>query len=625
MDVESCKSMREQTDSDVVDLTPKIVPGLDGHVDFCKRQRRSAFTMPWERGVLGHSILPTVGLWEPKGAFPLSTPQLSNATDVLQVDERKPATDSVSKLHASTILQKFSRGVTWNQHLTASRALALKKWVAILTEGGIHFEIVQQHFAMTKLSQVLLIDALEMSLTAKSTSTLHSRAGPVLRYVAWCKSVNLNPFPMDKIVTFKFLDMLKDSCAPTFPRSFIGSVAFMVYCLGLESGKQVLGASMVTGLATSVYLKKRKTLQRPPLKVWHVKKLENLANGNISTNVIDQIAAGFFCYLTYARARFSDGQNSGNFTVDIVPNSDPPWGYLEASLERSKTSFSLERKTKYLPMVAQINGLTTPSWALNWIDAIKRGGLVCGSGKPLLPAPLQAGEWDSLPISAESATKWIRKLLLTGQALDQEETEYILRLGTHSCKTTILSWAAKKGTDLQLRKIMGYHSLGRNNSVFIYGRDNISPALREVTEIVKMVADGLFFPDQTRSGYFLKDDNTSDEKVENIAPSLEELRGDSSSEDSADEDEVEHSVTEKAVGTVVGRWTGDFDPEILPKEPDRYLRHGVSRILHLVADESGSALTCGRLTTRTYEKLDEIPKVLHPVCKQCFALFYKNL
>ena len=104
---------------------------------------------------------------------------------------------------------------------------------------------------------------------------------------------------------------------------------------------------------------------------------------------------------------------------------------------------------------------------------MKKAGLKCASDSPMLPAPLVIGEWDVVPISAEAATKLLPK--------------YIMRLGTHSCKTTVLSWAAKKGTDSQTRKIMGYHSLGKQNSVSIYGRDNIFPALREISLIVKMI------------------------------------------------------------------------------------------------------------------------------------------
>ena len=43
-----------------------------------------------------------------------------------------------------------------------------------------------------------------------------------------------------------------------------------------------------------------------------------------------------------------------------------------------------------------------------------------------------------------------------------------------------------------------------------------------------------------------------------------ELRGDSSSEDSADEDDIEHVAVEQAVDDTVGDWYGDLDCDALP-------------------------------------------------------------
>ena len=156
---------------------------------------------------------------------------------------------------------------------------------------------------------------------------------------------------------FNKMDMSKHECAPTFCRSFLGSIAFMHFVLGLDSGGPILASSIITGMATDCYMLKRKAVQRPPLKVWHVEWLEKLACGKVGRSAIDQVAAGFFCYLVYARARFSDGQNSGGFMMDSAKVSGETRGFIEATLSRSKTSNTLERKTRYLPMAAQITGL----------------------------------------------------------------------------------------------------------------------------------------------------------------------------------------------------------------------------------------------------------------------------
>ena len=85
-----------------------------------------------------------------------------------------------------------------------------------------------------------------------------------------------------------------------------------------------------------------------------------------------------------------------------------------------------------------------------------------------------------------------------------------------------------------------------------------------------------------------------------ILPDQKDLCGDCSSEESADEDQAEHAESEEAVGAVAGQWTGDVDPDILPQTPEWYCRHCVSRVMNFIADESGMALTCRRLTTKSH-------------------------
>ena len=163
--------------------------------------------------------------------------------------------------------------------------------------------MVRQHYATRSgdSDKHLLIDSIQLALVSKATSTLHSRAGPVLRFVHHCKNTQVDPFPLLRRLVFNYMDM---ECAPTFCRSFLGSIAFMHFVLGLDSGGPILASSIITGMATDCYMLKRKAVQRPPLKVWHVEWLEKLACGKVGRSAIDQVAAGFFCYLVYARARF---------------------------------------------------------------------------------------------------------------------------------------------------------------------------------------------------------------------------------------------------------------------------------------------------------------------------------
>ena len=61
-------------------------------------------------------------------------------------------------------------------------------------------------------------------------------------------------------------------------------------------------------------------------------------------------------------------------------------------------------------------------------------------------------------------------------------------LSSHSCKTTILSWAAKKGLDKSVRKILGYNVQLDDVSPLTYGRDNLSAPLYQAIAMMKEIA-----------------------------------------------------------------------------------------------------------------------------------------
>ena len=145
-------------------------------------------------------------------------------------------------------------------------------------------------------------------------------------------------------------------------------------------------------------------IQKPPIKVDHVKILENIMQGISELKAQDRVAAGFFPWMIYARAWFSDAQAASTIVEDVIGTEDGPDGFIEAQVHRSKTAITLERKTRYLPMAGRIVGVIArdKSWALEWMKAIRDCKLPVGSGRPLLPAQTDAG-WSSLPVSAHVA------------------------------------------------------------------------------------------------------------------------------------------------------------------------------------------------------------------------------
>ena len=568
---------------------------------------RSSLVLPWERS----SILFPPNVF---GKVPLIKGPAPLAPDaaVVRDAERTKGLRAFDECGLSFKRRKVEdNSRNWSDALSESRKLALLKWMRIVQREPMAFSFCRQ-FAISSeagLAGNSLDKSLKDLLSTKATATLNTRSGPVMRYIRFCDQFGIRPFPYTEASLYAFLEVVGESASPSFGRSFLCSVAFCIHVIGMPTSVCVM-SQRVSGLAAKYFMNKRKLRQKPPLLTEHVMFLEEIVLGLRNKGAVDRVAAGFFCFLVYARARFSDGQASGNLTLDIA-SGDSPVGYIQADITRSKSSMSLERKTRFLPIVAPIRGLHKQPWATAWWDAIAESGLPIGAGKPLLPSPGFETGWGQVPLTAEAAASWLRALLV-GCGVDRA---VVMEYGTHSCKATALSWCSKAGLDRTTRATLGYHQKGRNGTELIYGRDNIAAPLRELERVIRAIRTGRFDPDDTRSGRWKPDRSERPSSVpgERVYEVLT-----SSSEDSADEDMPEHEEIEVAADHVVGMLRENA-ANLEAEELWILFRHGLSRVLHRVQDESGDRFKCGREVSRAYDRLDKVPLVLQPQCKQCFG------
>ena len=72
----------------------------------------------------------------------------------------------------------------------------------------------------------------------------------------------------------------------------------------------------------------------------------------------DRVAAGFFLVLVYGRLRFSDAQSIASMDLDEIASAGDCRGFLECTAHRTKTSITLQRKIRALPVVIPLLGLT---------------------------------------------------------------------------------------------------------------------------------------------------------------------------------------------------------------------------------------------------------------------------
>ncbi|CAE7710295.1 SLC24A2 [Symbiodinium sp. CCMP2592] len=469
--------------------------------------------------------------------------------------------------------------------INEERNLAVNKWLSLVMVEPLTFGVARNFYAgkASGISSGSLADSISDCLAAKATSTINARANCLLRFVSWAKGNMPFVFPLTEHAVYAYFEEKKSTAAATSFRSLLSSVAFAQHVVGLEGCDKVYTSGRVRGLASKLYMQKRKLKQRNPLRVSDVILLERICCKLEDRSLQDRIAAGFFLFLIYARARYSDGQN-------VASLNDSPL-YLECSVGRSKTSFTLERKTRYLPMAARKVGIKC-AWADAWLEALAEAGLAIKPNDPLLPCPSSNGSWKMIPLPCDQACSWLRSLLGNAQS-----DPYLANVGTHSLKRTLLSWASKRGLPREQRALLGYHTSRASGagSELIYESDAQSAPLRALSSMIDEVSSGAFKPDKPRG------QQLASELSAHADPPGDEIES-SDSEGSEDEEEIDHSGDEACVAEALD-WHGKVDLDKI--DPSCvFFRHRQSRVVHITADEAGANLGCGRTISGQYRKLE---------------------
>ena len=363
-------------------------------------------------------------------------------------------------------------GRSWEALLNSQRVAAIRKWAGIIMMYLNSFEIGRQWDRLSPMGQALG-DGLRHIFAGKATGTLHARASPVLRYIMWCDMNGIPAFPLVEATVYNFMCEHADTSAPTFLRSYLVAIRFSFHVLGVTGGDTVLASKRVEGCAREAYLKKRRTLQKDPLSVAMVEHLEKIVMADKYPDR-DRVAAGCFLLCIFFRARFSDMMNLQDLILDEIVVDGSPQGYIEGKVGRTKSAYTTEMKTKYLPMVAPRFGVTGADWFTTWRGVGVRCGKPRGEAMPMLPYPSKGG-WTKTPLGAGEGADWLRQLLqVSGIPLGA-----LGNIGTHSLKTTTLSWMAKFGAPISIRQHLGYHMPSADKMALLYSRDASAGPVRK--------------------------------------------------------------------------------------------------------------------------------------------------
>ena len=236
------------------------------HIQFCERSmKRSALKYPWQLGFMADQDQSAY----PKGPLGMAPvlPAAVSSSDVAEAVHEELA--SAFDDHCRRLYCKLPQ-VEWDVHLDSQRSAAMAKWHKIVLADPMSFDVCRMHFQSLKtgLQGGKLQDDLRNVFSSKSTSTLHGRAGPMMRFLHFCADIT-------EEVVYAFMQHVEQSAAPTFLRSFLSSLGFALHVVGLIGAKRVLDSRRIKGLADKCYLQKKKTRSRLPLTVEELTTLED--------------------------------------------------------------------------------------------------------------------------------------------------------------------------------------------------------------------------------------------------------------------------------------------------------------------------------------------------------------
>ena len=100
-----------------------------------------------------------------------------------------------------------------------------------------------------------------------------------------------------------------------------------------------------------------------------------------------------------------------------------------------------------------------------------------------MPAPDRQGIPTGRPLETQECVAWIRKIV--GASEDSSSR----RVSSHSLKSTMLSYAAKRGIGIPERLQLGYHTSNFQMGM-VYSRDGTGASLLVLEKLIKDIANG---------------------------------------------------------------------------------------------------------------------------------------
>ena len=149
------------------------------------------------------------------------------------------------------------------------------------------------------------------------------------------------------------------------------------------------------------------------------------------------------CSCVYCRARWGDLMRTEHVIVDT--DNRGQLQFLEARTGRHKTMRAQMHRHQFLPMVAPCHGIDGKDWGSVWIQVRDSLQVAWPPEGLIMPAPGLQAQVTSRPLETQECAAWLRKLV------GSQESSAERRISSHSLKSTLLSFAAKRGIGVEER------------------------------------------------------------------------------------------------------------------------------------------------------------------------------
>ena len=455
-----------------------------------KRQRMEMPKLPWERPPFDF-VFRTGDKWSLAGYNDLFAHTTVGCADVLN-SQLAPERDTIvgGRVEQPPVVHLNFKRVRTELPDEDIRCVALSKLRDILLQDPLTTQIG------TGINNILngggAYQLVEQSIgdcfRSKASSTLQKRAGSLWRL---CKLLRLggttNPLRLTEESLYGALCTMRESGAGATSAQH----ALEAGVLGLHSQTFIGGPTsghlwkVPRCVARDMYLTKNPLEQKHPLKLAHVRHLEFLFH-DLPTTM--QCILGQILFCIHACCRWKDSQRIKNLSIEVGHGE----ALIHAEEIASKTAVSAEAGTRFLPYVALGTGVVGTNWGSPWLSARLADGLDF-SDHALPSFSERTLAWTSNPMSASEATYWLREFL--EGAL---EPGLALKFGSHSCKTTLLTWAGRS-TKISFspteRRLLGHHLEQNMKSILTYSGEAFTNLYSKVLSMFKCMRDGSFHLD----------------------------------------------------------------------------------------------------------------------------------